>query len=40
MLEFAVARADGRRIVGQTPGLRLGIEALRSIRQGAFNNKP
>lgn len=36
-LEFAVMARGGRRVAA-APGTRLGIEALRSLRQGAFNN--
>ena len=38
-LEFAVTSADGRRVTG-TARTRLGIEALSSLRQEAFNNDP
>jgi tRNA threonylcarbamoyladenosine biosynthesis protein TsaE len=38
-LEFAVTASGGRRIVVGA-GTSLGIAALTSLRQGAFNNKP
>jgi tRNA threonylcarbamoyladenosine biosynthesis protein TsaE len=36
-LTFAVTESEGRR-VSASAGTRVGIEALRSLRQGAFNN--
>ena len=38
-LEFAVTTSGGRRVVANA-GTGLGIEALTSLRQGAFNNRP
>jgi len=38
-LSFAVTPSAGRAVTASA-GTRLGIEALRSVRQGAFNNGP